>query len=505
MNVVGKVLQFASLLTITSGRNAGKPMIVLPHIEEAIRGTLRPGVRTACISWPRKQSKTTGYAAVLVAAALVGPLAVPRGQIATASRSREQASLIFDEVAAFFRSEPELYHMVNISESRKMITSLTNGGTFKALSADATTAHGLGLDLFVMDEAAQQRDSALWDVLFTSQSARKSPKAIAIGTRPQDPLHFFSQMIDYGRRVLSGEFQDSSFFCHILSAPMESDWQDEAVWRSVNPCLDAGVQDIDSLRELARQARALPSKEGVFRALHLNQAVNVGDRFVSWDDWQECGGAIDLDTLEDEPCYGGLDLGSTQALTSLVLFWPGSGAVLCWNWLPGEPSLLDRGHKDNVPYDQWAREGYIETFPGRATDRRAVAFRLADVCGRFNVQGIAYDRWRMEDLQKILSDEGIDAPLKPWGQGYKDMSPAIDALETEIIEHRLRHGENPVLTWCIGNVAIATDPAGSRKFDKSRTTGRIDAAQALAMAVGLASREPEPIKYDFSRPLVLSA
>jgi phage terminase large subunit-like protein len=386
-----------------------------------------------------------------------------------------------------------------------MITSLTNGSTFKALSADATTAHGLGLDLFVMDEAAQQRDSALWDVLFTSQSARKNPKAIAIGTRPQDPQHFFSKMIDYGGRVLTGEYEDPSFFCHVLAAPDDADWQDEAVWRAVNPCLDAGVQDIKSLRELVEQAKRIPSKEGVFRALHLNQAVNADDRFVPWDDWQACGGPIDVDALRGETCYGGLDLGSTQDLTSLVLYFPASGAVLCWCWLPGDPSLLDRGHKDHVEYQTWANAGHIETFPGRSTDRRAVAFRLAEVCSQYDVRGIAYDRWRIEDLQKILADEGIDAPLKPWGQGYRDMSPAVDALETEIIEHRLRHGNNPALTWCVGNVVVSTDPAGSRKFDKGRATARIDAAQALAMSLGLASREPEPLKYDFDRPLVISA
>lgn len=505
MTIADKVLRFASLLTVTSGRNAGQPMVVLPHIEAALRGTLKPGVRTACISWPRKQSKTTGYAAVLVAAALVGPITVPRGQVATASRSRDQAALIFDEVAAFFRSEPELYHLVNISESRKMITSLTNGTVFKALSADATTAHGLGLDLFVMDEAAQQRDSDLWDVLFTSQSARKHPKAIAIGTRPQDPKHFFSQMIDYGQRVLSGEIEDPSFFCHVLCAPDNADVWDEGVWRAVNPCLDAGVQDITSLRELAHQARRIPSKEAVFRALHLNQAVNAEDRFVSYDDWEACGGPVDVEALRGELCYGGLDLGSTQDLTSLVLYFPESGAVLCWCWLPGDPSLMDRGHRDRVPYQEWKIAGYIETFPGRATDRRAVAIRLAEVCSLYDVQGIAFDRWRFEDLAKILDDEGIEATLKPWGQGYQSMSPSIDALEVEIIEHRLRHGDNPVLTWCIGNVVMATDPAGSRKFDKSKSTARIDAAQALAMAVGLYSKEPKPIEYDFSRPLVLTA
>lgn len=487
-SLAGDVLAFASKLTVTSGRKAGAPMVVLPHIEQAIKGTLRPGARTACISWPRKQSKSTGFAAVLVLAGLVGPLAVPRGQLATASASREQASLIFEEVVAFLAAEPELYALVNTSASRKTITSLTNGSTFKALSADATTAHGLGLDLFIMDEAAQQRNSELWDVLFTSQSARANPRAIAIGTRSQDVKHFFSEMIDYGQRVNAGEIDDPSFYCHVLAAPDDADWQDESVWRSVNPCLDAGVQDIASLRELATQAKRIPSKENVFRALHLNQAVDADGRFISSEDWKACAGPVDIQ--DGETCYGGLDLGSTQDLTSLALYFPRTGSVLSYCWLPAEPSLFEREKQDKAPYPVWRQQGFIETFPGRSTDRLAVAYKLAELCARFDVQGIAYDRWGISVLEKLMADAGIKAPLVPHGQGYKDFSPAVDAFETEVIEHRLRHGGNPVLTWAVGNVKLSTDPAGNRKFDKAKATQRIDPAVALAMAVGLAARQP---------------
>ncbi len=490
MTLADDVLDFASRLTITAGRNAGKPMVVLPHIETAIRGTLAPGKRTCCISWPRKQSKSTGFAGVLVLAALVGPLAVQRGQIATASASRDQASLIFDEVVGFLRVEPELYSLVNISESRKSITALTNGSTFKALSADATTAHGLGLDLYIMDEAAQQADSTLWDVLFTSQSARANPRAIAIGTRSQDPKHFFSEMLDYGQRVNAGEIEDSSFFCHILAAPEDADWQDENVWRAVNPCLDAGVQDIESLRELATQARRIPSKEAVFRALHLNQAVDVDGRFISSEDWRACSGPVDPKALEGKTCYGGLDLGSTTDLTSLCLYFPHDGSVLCWCWLPAEPSLFDREKKDKAPYATWRRQGFIETFPGRSVDRLAVAFKLAEICQRYRVQGVAYDRWGMAVLEKLMQDNGIKAPLVAHGQGYKDFSPSVEALELEIINHRLRHGGNPVLTWAVGNVRLETDPSGNRKFNKAKASQRIDPAVALCMAIGIAARQP---------------
>jgi len=67
------------------------------------------------------------------------------------------------------------------------------------------------------------------------------------------------------------------------------------------------------------------------------------------------------------------------------------------------------------------------------------------------------------------------------------MSPALDTLESEVLQGRIRHGGNPVLRWCAANAVAIKDPAGNRKLDKSKATGRIDGMVALAMALGSAT------------------
>lgn len=49
-----------------------------------------------------------------------------------------------------------------------------------------------------------------------------------------------------------------------------------------------------------------------------------------------------------------------------------------------------------------------------------------------DVQGIAYDRWRIDLLRQEFEKIGADLPLVEWGQGFKDMAPALDALEAEL-------------------------------------------------------------------------
>lgn len=71
----------------------------------------------------------------------------------------------------------------------------------------------------------------------------------------------------------------------------------------------------------------------------------------------------------------------------------------------------------------------------------------------------------------------------PHGQGFRDMNPAVETLEDVLAEGAMRHGMHPVLTMCASNVRVQQDPSGNRKFDKIKSTGRIDGIVALAMAM----------------------
>jgi len=66
------------------------------------------------------------------------------------------------------------------------------------------------------------------------------------------------------------------------------------------------------------------------------------------------------------------------------------------------------------------------------------------------------------------------------------MSPALRATEALLLEQRLRHGNQPVLTMCAANAVVQQDPAGNRKLAKDKSSGRIDGMVSLAMAIGTA-------------------
>ena len=153
------------------------------------------------------------------------------------------------------------------------------------------------------------------------------------------------------------------------------------------------------------------------------------------------------------------------------------------------------------------RQGFIEATPGRAIDKSFVVHRLGEIASEFKVEAMAYDRWGSKELLRIIEDEGLKLRIEPWGQGWQDMAPALDAMEKLVLNRELRHDGHPVLRWCVANAIAIMNPAGGRTLAKDRSTGRIDGLQAASMAVGLAARTPpkRPSVYEGRGLLVLGA
>ena len=113
---------------------------------------------------------------------------------------------------------------------------------------------------------------------------------------------------------------------------------------------------------------------------------------------------------------------------------------------------------------------------------------MAVILSELNVQAVAFDRWRIDLLKKELDKIGCDLPLIPMGQGFKDQSICLDALEAELLNGRVAHGGHPVLQMAAANAIVVKDPAGGRKLEKSKSTGRIDPLAAMANAFGAAAQ-----------------
>jgi phage terminase large subunit-like protein len=156
-----------------------------------------------------------------------------------------------------------------------------------------------------------------------------------------------------------------------------------------------------------------------------------------------------------------------------------------------QDSVAEASRRDRAPYDLWVKQGLLRTTPGKVIDYSFVARDIGEITAGLNVAKLAFDRWRMDRMQFALDAAGVVLPLEPFGQGYQSMSPALDALEADLLNGVVRHGGHPVLAMCAANAVAVPDPAGNRKLDKSKATGRIDGLVALAMAEGVEAMNAE--------------
>lgn len=493
-----RVICFVESLPCTAGQWAGTTFRLRAWQRRELRRIYRADghgkrpVRSVCWSMGRGNGKT-GLAAVLALCHLVGPESQPRGEVYAAANDRFQSGRLFNEIAAIVERTSWLAARVSIRRHVKELEDIGGTGSlFAALSADVPTKHGLAPHFVIVDELGQSQSRELLDALETGLGKRKDPMLWVISTQAATDSMPMSELVDYGLRVRRGEIVDPSFHLVLYTAPPDADPWLRKTWKLANPGLD-DILSLEHVKRLAKQAKNVPSAESSFRNHVLNQRVATANAFIAPSLWAACNGAVDLEALAGGvEMYGGLDLSAVRDLTALVLIGKVNRKwhVVPTFWLPSE-ALVEKSQADRVPYDQWARQSYLKTTPGRTISYEYIAEYLRSAFDHYNIRKLAFDAWGFGHLKPWLlkagfSESFIAERFVEFRQGFKTMSPALRDLEQALLEGEIVHGGHPVLNMCATLAVVITDAAGNRKLDKEKSVGRIDGLVALTMAYGVA-------------------
>jgi phage terminase large subunit-like protein len=277
---------------------------------------------------------------------------------------------------------------------------------------------------------------------------------------------------------------DPTFLPILYEAPIDADWTDERVWRQANPAL-GDFRSLEEMQIACARAKEIAAQENTFRRLYLNQWTEQAARWISMAAWDACRGAGDRARLRGRRCYVGMDLSSTTDLTALVAVFPDDAGpgfdVLAQFFVPAD-NMAERVRRDRVPYDQWARDGWLVATPGNVIDYEYVRQTLRAWQAEFDVREIAFDKWNAIDLvTRLQTQDGFTCVQIE--QGFASLSGPTKSLETAILSRALRHDGHPVLRWNLSNVAVDQDAVGNLKLSKKVSTERIDGASALVNAI----------------------
>lgn len=504
-------ISFFSVLRHWKGEWGGRPIVLEPAQQFWLwslfgwkndQGLRR--FRTGYLEVGRKNAKTTTAAGIGLFLAFVE--GEPGAEVYSAATKRDQAKIVFNDAKQMVKASPQLKQIITPFVNN--LHSLNTGSKFEPLSSDHNSLDGLNVHAAIADELHAWPDPALWGVIKTGTGARQQPLMLAITTAGVNQEGICYSQREYLTRILKGIVEDDGFWGMVYTIDTkrdwpdletDDDWQDEANWIKANPLLGVSKK-LSTMRQDALEAAAKPLELNQFLRWHLNVWTQAVTRWINPIRWAACGaGAIDEEDLLGQRCYAGLDLSSVNDLSALVLVFPPDEdefyRVVCRFWLPAE-NMLERVRRDQVPYDVWARLGFIKLTPGNVIDYGFIEAEIKALADRFELVEIGFDRWGSTQMMQHLQAMGGDEWVVPIGQGFASMSPPMKELERLYLDGKLAHGNNPVLNWMADNLVAVADPAGNIKPDKAKSRERIDGMTALVMGVDRAVRQTDYSKYE---------
>jgi phage terminase large subunit-like protein len=478
----------------SKGEWAGQPVVLEPwqqFIFASAFGWRRKSdgarrYRVLYIEVPRKNGKTT-------MCAVIGPYLAfldgePGAEVYCVATKKEQAKILFDEAKRMVEASPQMAFV-------EVLKANLNDGASKMepLGRDSKTTDGLNVHAALIDEVHRHRSSDMIDVMQSASGARRQPMRIEITTAGvYEPTsvcwmhHQYSVNILEAAEQQSAAFADDTWFAFIAAADPDDDYTAEQTWIKANPNYGISVKPEYIAIECER-AKQIPSEQNVFRQMHTNQWPMQKDRAIDMALWMRCRERAPLPDLLGATCYGGLDLASTQDLTAFSLVFPvGDGMnvdVLVWYWMPTE-GLIEKQRVHMALYSTWADMGHLTLTQGNVADYGQIKNDIVEICSRYNVQDIAYDRWNQAQVVPRLMEEGL--PMVPFGQGFQSMNGPCKEVLRLVACGGFRHGDNPILHWNAANVEARYDEAQNIKWDRRRAqVQKIDGLQAATMAIGV--------------------
>lgn len=460
-----QVSRFAELtLRASRGFRVGEPLVftdwqawLVDRLMETdpFTGLLR--FRRAVIGLPRKNGKSLLGTALALEHCLRGP---EGAQVYSAASDRQQANIVFGEARQQVLNNPDLAKYFNVY--RDALEVPARGTIYRALSADAARAHGLGPSLVVADElhawpssASNQRGDELWDALTTGSADRPESLVVAITTAGGNTDTLLGRLYEHGRQVAAGEIDDPQFGFWWWEASQDDDPTSPEVWLKANPNLAEGLLDIGDF-EAAITAAGSSGFAG-FQRYRLNQWVRLaGEDFISPHHWGEA--------LRSQPIPSGATVtagfdGSVSGdATALVMCDVETGTLsvaAVWEPDPGDPEwTVDRA------------------------DVHAAVERM-------------FDEY---DVRMLWADPSFYEPdVLEWSKRWKRrveripptnhrMAPLAQQFVADVVDKAVGGDGDPRLTRHVLN-AVATE-SGSFKKEKKASPRKVDLLAAAILANG---------------------
>lgn len=426
-------------------------------------------------------------------------------EVYTAATSKDQAAICFNDAKEFARACGPLRDRLSIGLAN--IAYLAKSSYLRPVSAEGRGLDGKRPHVVIVDELHEHPSPVVYVKMRAGTKGRTRALILSITNSGFDKLTVCGEHHDYSIKVLQGVLENDSWFAYVAALDKNDDpLNDPACWIKANPNLGVSLTT-QYLEEQVREARNLPSQRSLVLRLNFCRWTEASENHIDLAHWDQCATPVQASALAGRKAFGGLDLASVSDFCALVWTFPpetegGLWEVLARLYLP-EAAVTKMRERYMLPIDQWIEEGLVTVTPGNVTDYGFIRRDITADRDAFDVQAIGFDRYNSSQLVTDLMADG--APMVRIGQGYASMSAPCKEVERLYMSHRLAHGGHKVLRWMASNVVATKDAAENIKYDREKSTQKIDGMVSLAMSISVAiapQEEEEIITSDYHLPTV---
>jgi phage terminase large subunit-like protein len=350
-----------------------------------------------------------------------------------------------------------------------------------------------------VDEMHAMKNGDLYRVLSSSMGSRKNPLMLAISTAGFVLDGLATEFVKGGKAVLSGDVKNDSLLFMIYELDEDDLWSDEQVWIKANPNLGVSLS-LEWLKDKCESAKIYAGRHITeFMVKHCNVFVGSDTVWIEEEAWMSEENTQALPEPNKQDAYIGIDLSSTDDISALCV---ATGDVnkkvnLYMYYFVSRAAIEKRLKKDETSIyahiDEHSNIFVIEsnTIDYNVIRRKVSGYYVMDgnvmydednLCEKFNVKSLAYDRWNSLSLIRDLEGDGVSCD--PYGQGYAALSFPSKTFEKMARDGVLCHAGDEMLRWMMGNVKLRMDPSGNIKPDKEKSGDKIDGVVAAIMSIG---------------------
>lgn len=409
----------------------------------------------------RKNGKSTWATCLglylLIADGEAGP------EIYSAATKRDQAKIIWNEARRMIRKSPALHKKIDLRVST--IRCGFNEGIFEPLGSDSEKLDGLNVHGALIDELHAIKDKNLYDVIVDGMTAREQPLCIITTTAGTVRDNIFDLKYEECERIINGYgdaegYHDETILPIVYELDSRGEWTNPDMWEKANPGLGS-IKNKQMLAQKVHQAQNNPLLVKNLLCKDFNVRETGGESFFTFE---QLNNEQRFDSKELKPRYGigGFDLSDTTDLTCATMLFmvPGDDHIYVKQmyWIPEE--LFDkRVREDNVPYDIWYQKGLIQKSPGFRNDFRLISewFKKLQEEEDIYLFKCGYDRWSAAYLVKDMEAIFGEQAMVPIAQGKKTLSAPMKNLAADLTAKKIVYNNNPILKWCMTNVAVDVD------------------------------------------------